>query len=89
MTNEKISRHQRAEAFRQQIALPNQRKEAIRTLIAKKSYDEADEQRIKILFNKVSLAEGCEKEYMALIEHLYRDERMQPLAREFYKRWHA
>ena len=86
---EKKLRHERAEAFRQQIQWPNQRKEAIRTLVEKEHFDEADEQRIKILFNKVSLAEGCEQEYMKLIERLYRDESLQPRAREFYKRWHA
>ena len=86
---EKEQRHERAEAFRRQIAFPGQRREAIRSLISKTSYDESDELRIKILFNKVSLTEGCEAEYMALIERLYKEDALRPRAHEFYKRWHA
>lgn len=86
---EKQQRHEKAEQFRLQIAFPNQRKEAIRSLIAKNNYDESDVQRIKILFSRVSLAEGCENEYMSLIEHLYKDDSMRERAHQFYKRWHA
>ena len=86
---EKEERHERAEIFRRQIAFPNQRKEAIRSLVNKSQYDAADEQRIKILFSRVSLAEGCETEYMMLIERLYKDDSLRNRAHEFYKRWHA
>lgn len=89
MTERQEERHERAEVFRRQIALPNQRKEAIRSLIAKGEFDDADEQRIKILFSRVSLAEGCESEYMSLIERLYKDDSLRQRAHEFYKRWHA
>ena len=91
MSEKKQERHERAEAFRQQIALIGERKEAIRGLIAKTSYDEADEQRIQILFSRVSLAEGCVTEYMSLIEHLYKNENagLRKRAEEFYKRWNA
>ena len=89
MSEQKQERHERAEAFRRQIALPGERREAIQSLIAKDSFDEADEQRIKILFSRVSLAEGCGKEYMDLIERLYKDDRLRDRAHEFYKRWQA
>lgn len=85
----KLERHEKAEAFRRQIALVGERKQAINSLLAKTSYDEADEQKIKILFNRISLAEGCEKEYTALVVRLYEDEHLGKRAQEFYKRWNA
>ena len=89
MTEDKKFRHERAEAFRQQIANVGERKEAIMTLVDKESFDDADVQRIKILLNRVSLAEGCGKEYTALINRLYKDDSLRARARDFYKRWNA
>ena len=88
-TMTKEERHAKAEAFRRRIAFCGERKQAIRSLLAKEAYDEGDEQEIKILLNRVSLAEGCEAEYMSLVERLYNDEALRARAQEFYKRWHA
>jgi len=86
---EKIERHEMAECFRHQIARPTQRKEAIQTLLQKESYDESDKLRVKLLFKRVSFAEGCETEYLMLVERLYKDDALRPIASEFYRRWMA
>lgn len=89
MTEDKKFRHERAEAFRQQIALIGERKEAIMALVGKESFDEADKQRVTILLSRVSLAGGCEKEYSLLINRLSKDDSLKAKARDFYKRWNA
>lgn len=89
MTQEK--RHEIAEHFRRQIQLPAQRAEAVRTLIAKPSFDESDRIRIKELLRKTAYADPCEKEYMQLIVRLVNsnDKEFEQRAEDFYKRWNA
>ena len=85
----KEERHQKSEEFRAQIKFPAQRAEAIRSLISKEKFDEVDQLRISILFNKVSNASGCEQEYKQLIVRLYDDSDLREKASDFYKRWNA
>lgn len=85
----KEERHKKAELFREQISRPAHRREAILGLISKKTYDESDILRLKILFNKVSLAEGCDGEYKKLIVRLYQEDPLRPMAEDFFKRWNA
>ncbi len=86
---DKKQRHEIAENFRRQIVMPSQRAEAIRSILAKPSFDESDKVRIGVLLHKVSNAMGCDKEYNQLIARLYQDDALRPKAEEFYKRWNA
>ena len=56
----KKEKHEKAEEFRGQIALPVQRNATISELLTKSSYDESDKLRINILFQKKAYLEGCE-----------------------------
>jgi len=87
MTQEK--RHELAENFRQQIEWPAQRAEAIRSILAKSSFDESDKLRIKILLSKLSYAQGCDQEYVNLINRIYYDAEWHKDAKSFYRRWTA
>jgi len=87
MTQEK--RHEIAENFRQQIQLPAQRAEAVRTLIAKPSFDESDKIRIQELLRKTAYADPCEKEYMQLLVRLYKEDCFRAKVDDFYRRWNA
>ena len=48
----KEQRHEKAEQFRREIALPNMRAAAIRDIVVKDVYDETDTLRIRILLQK-------------------------------------
>lgn len=85
---EKEVRHQRANEFRLQIAMPVQRAAAIRDLATKEKYDDSDKLRISLLFNKVSLTKGCEDEYRELIVHLYQTD-LKAQAKAFCKKWNG
>lgn len=89
MTKEK--RHEKAESFRREIALPAQRAQAIRDLTSKKSYDESDELRLTILLQKTDYLQGCESEYAALVSKVagVGSEKMKSKALDFFKRWHG
>ena len=87
--DEKLTRHQKAEQFRREIAVTTRRISVIEELVNKQSYDEADKMHIRELFRKTDHAMGCEAEYRKLIAHLYQFPELQPKAREFYKRWTA
>lgn len=82
-------RHARAEAFRNRITISSERAAAIRSLLSKHDYDEGDCQRINILLSKVSLASGCEQEYVQLVAHLSKNESFRDKAQSFFKRWHG
>lgn len=62
----KKEKHQKAEEFRRQIALPVQRNSAISELLTKSSHDESDKLRLNILFQKKAYLEGCENNYKLL-----------------------
>ena len=70
---EKAEKHQKAVEFRNRITFPEQRKCAISELIEKKSYSEADQIRLGVLFQKTSYLEGCEHEYRLLIAKIKGD----------------
>ena len=82
-------RHELAENFRRQIEMPAQRAEAIRTILAKPSFDESDKMRIRELLRRTDYADPCEQEYMQLLVRLCKDDSLRPKAEEFYKRWNA
>lgn len=65
---EKTEKHQRASAFRAQIAQPAQRNHAISEIISKAELDESDKVRITVLFQKRQYAEGCREGYIRLIK---------------------
>jgi len=88
MTKEK--KHEKAEAFRSVIALPNQRAAAIRELTAKSAFDESDELRLTILLQKTDYLQGCEKDYSALVSRLIAGEgKLKDKALAFYRKWHG
>ena len=88
---EQERRHLIAENFRRQIEMPTQRSEAVRTLLAKESFDESDKIRIKELLRKTSYADPCEDDYLKLIARLCNsgDNEFKRRAEDFYRRWNA
>lgn len=64
---DKSTRHEKAEDFRKQIKLPSQRMAQIEEFLQKEQYDEMDELRIKLLFQKLSYLDGCESAYRRLL----------------------
>ena len=89
MTKQK--KHEKAEAFRREIAMPAQRAAAIRDLTSKTVYDESDELRLTILLQKTDYLQGCESEYAALVSKVAGagSEKMKSKALDFFKRWHG
>lgn len=89
----KEARHEKAEQFRQEIALPGQRAAAIRNIVAKDVYDETDNLRIRILLQKPDYVAGCKSEYGLLLRRLIEpsnsDESLKETAKKLFKRWFA
>ena len=79
----KQERHACAIDFRERIGHTSQRAQAVRELSNKEDFDEADEVRISILFNKPGYAVGCELEYMTLCQRLSKDPRFENRAKAF------
>lgn len=67
---EKEKKHSKAEKLRSQFVLPGQRKAAIWELLKKNTFDQNDQLRLTVLFQKVAYLNGCEKLYRALICHV-------------------
>lgn len=68
---DKEKKHQKAESFRQEIASSANRQQFINALLSKKSFDESDQLRITILFQKQAYLCGCEQAYQALIKKIH------------------
>lgn len=64
---DKTKRHQKATEFRRLITLPAQRMAQIRELLEKECFDESDQLRLLILFQKTDYINGCESDYRKLI----------------------
>lgn len=64
---DKQERHLKAKAFRERIAMPSQRKNAISELISKNEFSEVDRVYLDVLFQKTSYISGCQHEYRLLI----------------------
>ena len=89
---DKQKRHEKAEKFRQEIALATQRASAIRSLVAEDVCDETNNLKIRILLQKPNF-NGCEKEYAMLLHRLIEpsnpDASLRELAIKTNKKWHA
>ncbi len=64
---EKKEKHLKAQAFRERIAMPTQRKSAIMELVSKSEFSEVDRVYLDVLFQKTSYISGCQHEYRLLI----------------------
>lgn len=67
---EQKTRHQKAESFRQEIALTANRNQFINSLLIKDVFDDSDKLRITILFQKSAYLNGCEDGYAMLIQKI-------------------
>ena len=65
-----MKKHSMAEAFRKRIALSGQRAVEITNLLKKEKFDESDNLRATILFQKAAYLSGCEEQYKQLITHV-------------------
>ena len=64
---EKKEKHLKAQAFRERIAMPTQRKSAIMELVSKSEFSATDRIHLVVLFQKTSYISGCQHEYRLLI----------------------